>query len=243
MCDFIRTPYTTRVRPWADSEETREIRWYRALPDAPTLPFPTVFNSLQWQPFPLQKTSPGEVPGEDPISYGGTTPRGATGEHICGTPADFMGEALIEDAHIVPYNPVGLPVCCVGWDMGIGVGVYQDYTREIMPIGPGTDCASALQCTLDVEQRWTLTNDTEQHWFYVDIPTPLTYSIVGDETGFHNVFVTLYPDGTTCGGLGSPVVQWLQYTNFLYRGGRWYFYLFLGAGKPPTEYWFTVRIF
>jgi hypothetical protein len=118
VVDFIRRPYRVLARPFKDSDETAEMVWYPALPDAPTLPFPTVFNSLEWQPFPLNKTSAGEVPDVDRVFDAQGTKDGATGIHQCGSPESFLEGILYDPERFVEYNDDGLPVCCEGFIRG-----------------------------------------------------------------------------------------------------------------------------
>lgn len=110
---MLRRPYTTRCRFFNDSEEETTIRWYRADPNAPTLPYTSAINSLQWRTHPWRASGVGEV-------YGSPTPYDSSasvpaypGGHICGTEQ--------QHSHGAEYNPLlfpivysasGLPVCC-----------------------------------------------------------------------------------------------------------------------------------
>lgn len=165
MVDFIRTPYRIQARPFADSEETAEMVWYPALPDAPTLPYPTVFNSLHWQPFPLNKTSPGEVPGAEPVIAPDGTKAGATGLHQCGTPDEFLEGVLYDpDAH-VEYNDDGLPVCCEGFVRGAcGCGVGG---AVLVTAGECGICAFARPAELGTTLFGTFPV-TCTHWYVLD---------------------------------------------------------------------------
>lgn len=143
MVDYIRRPYRVLARPFKDSEETAEMVWYPALPDAPTLPFPTVFNSLEYQPFPLAKTSPGEVPFVDRIFTEQRPKPHATGNHQCGSPEAFLDGISYDPAAVVPYNDDGLPVCCVGWERGPCSCSAPGAIVAVEP--PGDTCETALE--------------------------------------------------------------------------------------------------
>lgn len=109
----MRAGYITLARFFRDSDEAIPIRWYRALPNAPTLPFPSAINSLNWDDEPWTRTGPGEVWGAPRVFSGRFAPEKATGKHQCGTPADFRdGEHFDPLAPPTIYGDDGLPVCC-----------------------------------------------------------------------------------------------------------------------------------
>ena len=119
VVDIARRTYTTEVRPFRDSDEAVQIIWYRALPGAPTLGFPTRINSLDWCSDPWQDRPVGEVADAERAFVPFPTPHNATGEHFCGTPEDFLRGCVL-DTSIPPviYRLNGLPLCCPDWPEG-----------------------------------------------------------------------------------------------------------------------------
>lgn len=127
FCDLIRRPYTTRMRPFRDSDAEVDIVWYPCAPGARDLKYPSVVSSLDnW----VQERdlgvysgySVGEVPGA-PRRYNAQKAKpGFTGENPCGTAEMFADGALFGDQHAEPRNAAGLPVCCGGVPQGVVIG-------------------------------------------------------------------------------------------------------------------------
>jgi hypothetical protein len=100
------------MRPFADSDTTVRIAWYPAAPGACHLPYPSTFMSRDWDATFPEDTGPGEVYGAS-RNYNARRPNpNATGQHICGTPDQFAGQATYDPAVNVQYNRDGIPLCC-----------------------------------------------------------------------------------------------------------------------------------
>jgi len=113
ICEYGRRPYTTACRFWEDSEDESEIIWYVAHPDAPVLPFASVFNSLDMDKEPWTRTGPGEVYGAPRVYNGREAPPGVDGGHVCGFFYDFeYGGKFDESEPPVIYDDNGIPLCC-----------------------------------------------------------------------------------------------------------------------------------
>ena len=61
--DVVRSCYETKMRFWQDSPRSVKVRWYFVPPGTPTLGFPSVFGSLNWENEETPRDSPGEVLG------------------------------------------------------------------------------------------------------------------------------------------------------------------------------------
>jgi len=116
ICDYGRRPYTTTARPFRNSQDTVQLVWYPAREDAPVLPFPSAFNSLDYTADPIASYTVGEVYGT-PRNYNGQKMKPeALGEHNCGDERDYA-EGCVRDTSLPPvvYKSNGLPECC-GYD-------------------------------------------------------------------------------------------------------------------------------
>lgn len=194
--------------------------WYPALEGAPTLPFPTVFNSLEWQPFPLNKTSAGEVPDVDRVFDAQGTKAGAKGIHQCGTPDEFLEGVVYDPDRVVQYNDDGLPVCCEGWVRGAcGCGVGG---AVLVTPGECNICAFARPAELGVTYFGNFPI-TCTHWYELaglangNYTITSTFSAGGLQIrGFANL-------GPTCSSLlpidvfeqGNPVIVVVVTNNVL----------------------------
>lgn len=61
-CDLLRSCYETDCRFSQGSTETVRICWYFCASGAKPLPFPTVFQSRNWDPEPGERPGLGELP-------------------------------------------------------------------------------------------------------------------------------------------------------------------------------------
>lgn len=111
-CDWARRPYTTKARFWDHPDAPLvDLVWY--FTDLPFLPFPTLFNSKDWQEDPYHHLGIGEV-WDAPRNYNGRlhTP-GLTGGHICGAREDFeQGPSWPPTGAPLVYDQDGIPTCC-----------------------------------------------------------------------------------------------------------------------------------
>lgn len=122
-CDLSRREYRTRVRPFRDFPVEVEIWWYRVPRENGTLPFPTAFNNSDWEAEPYQWVGPGEVFGAERVLSRRPRPEIGPGDHICGTPDDFLFGCVYDpDLPPVAYAPDGLPECCRPGPGGVAVG-------------------------------------------------------------------------------------------------------------------------
>lgn len=100
------------MRFWDNPEAPLvDVYWY--FTDLPFLPFPTIFNSRDWCEDPWHYTGRGEVFGA-PRTYNGMEEvAGLSGEHICGTQADFEdGPSWPPTGEPLEYDDDGIPKCC-----------------------------------------------------------------------------------------------------------------------------------
>jgi hypothetical protein len=59
--DYLRSGYKGIIKPYAMSDDTIAIRWYRAAPGAKEFPLPTAFVSSVWEDDRYSHTVVGEV--------------------------------------------------------------------------------------------------------------------------------------------------------------------------------------
>lgn len=112
--EMLRAGYVTRARFFRDSDREVPIRWYRCLPNAPTLGFPSAICSLNWDDEPWIRQGPGEVFGAPrPFDRGDPIPA-AAGEHYCGTRDQHRnGESFNPALPPTIYAANGLSICCL----------------------------------------------------------------------------------------------------------------------------------
>jgi hypothetical protein len=105
IMDVLRGGNTVPCRPWIGSDDTIQVKWYPAAPDAQIFPGPHKFGSQYWDPdWFINFQGPGMVPvrffGELKI----TTP--ATGQHFEGPIQWFQeGIPLAEKGKEFPSDP------------------------------------------------------------------------------------------------------------------------------------------
>lgn len=127
ICDLIRRPYTTKMRPFKDSDLEVDIVWYPAKPGAPCLAVPSVVCSLDWWKHESELGiftgyKVGEVP-DRPRTYNGEKVKPlADGTHRCGTDEMFHDGAAFDPNVNRPKRPDGLPTCCGDVVPGVAVG-------------------------------------------------------------------------------------------------------------------------
>lgn len=131
ICGIGRYCYTTKMRPFRDSDLEVDIVWYPADPDAIVLPFPSVVTNLEemvmerslgiYAGWPV-----GEVPGAL-RPYNAQTVKPLTGRgRYCGTPSMFRNGAYYDPDVNRPKRPDGLPLCC-GEIPGLVQFTYQPF--------------------------------------------------------------------------------------------------------------------
>lgn len=111
--DMARRPYTTRVRPFRNSDITVKIRWYPARPEDGTLPHTSRICSLDWVTHPETAEGVGEVYGAA-RSFNRAKPiPGPKRTHVCGTRQEHeIGGIYDPSRPPMIYQPSGLPLCC-----------------------------------------------------------------------------------------------------------------------------------
>lgn len=109
---YIRQEGTDVIRPFRDSDIEVTRRWYRVPEGTPWLPFPTIFRSTNWEPFPYLREGAGAVwPSQWRHKRIGEM--GGFGYlHQCGTPDDFLRGAAFDPGVNVVYDSEWIPDCC-----------------------------------------------------------------------------------------------------------------------------------
>ena len=123
VVDIGSSPYKTRARLYPDSDQEFEIEWYEARPDAPLLGVPSALNCLEWEGDRSDwlPTVVGEIFGANVTRSRRKIKPLATGQHRCGTAADFAGDGIFDPlAPPVEYREDGLPTCCAEGVVGEG---------------------------------------------------------------------------------------------------------------------------
>lgn len=146
IVEWGRRAYTTKARPFRNSDTQVDILWYPAREDAEVLGYDSALNSLDAFEQRLWYVSPdiNESPGEPrPYSRAKALPV-PTGKHVCGTEQDFAEGGLYDpEAEPIEYNQWGLPLCCpmasVVGGGGVGSGrPTVTYTRSSVGGGVGS---------------------------------------------------------------------------------------------------------
>lgn len=109
---MVRRPYRTKMRVWNDpSAPLVDVYWF--ITTKPFLPFPTVFSSRDWTADPWRYNGLGEAFGHARPYDGLWNIPGLVGDHICGTPEDFLeGPAWPPVGPALEYDADGIPTCC-----------------------------------------------------------------------------------------------------------------------------------
>jgi len=111
--DWGRRCYSTTARPFRDSDTEVSLNWYPADTDKGPLPFPSKICSLDWMGEKHLKEGVGEIWNRPRPFKNRRTPLGIEGDHICGTPDEFLnGEVLDPSRPITKYTTSGVPLCC-----------------------------------------------------------------------------------------------------------------------------------
>lgn len=206
ICDYIDAPYTTKFRPFSDSDLEVDIVWYPARADAPVLPYPSVIQSRT--NFPDESwaiETPGEVYDAPRIRNGERVKIGARGTHVCGSAADFAGLAKYNaDLPPVLYDADGLPLCCGAAQPGRGGAVAGGASSaEYIPPGdvpPGTSCADAGVVELDTDYTWNADGRVLATWVWDTAPTAAVYHVACVFDGFHGHME--FGAGSDCAHMG-----------------------------------------
>lgn len=175
---MLRTGYTARVKPFRDSEQSVEIRWYRCHPSAPALPYPSRIRSLHWESHPyLFAAGNGEVFNSLKRVYPFKWLPGLDGSHPpCGEERDFTeGGHYDPDSPPIPVTGDGVPQCCAEPPGGVVLGGTGVVGPGLLAGGGATwsldrGNASALSATATEWQRsaYVLLEpaaDTGQYWW------------------------------------------------------------------------------
>jgi hypothetical protein len=184
---MLRDAYTTKCRPFRNSDVEVDIVWYPALPDAPALGFPSImvshfldFTGAVWPPG-------GEVPNvPSPINFEPSKP-GAIGSHVCGTPEDFAeGGLYLPDDPPVTYRTDGLPSCCGAAAAGRGGLALGGRSVVVVtnPITPGSTCSTATPLAVNTPVAFTVPHGFTG-WFRVTVSGATRFKYYLDcPTGF-----------------------------------------------------------
>ncbi len=147
-----------------NSDDLVDFIWYPALPDAPVLPYPSLFTDPVWDDWDYEHEGVGLVTTPNIKNNWKKVIPKALAKHICGERIDF-GEGGYYDplAPPVPYRPDGLPSCCGPADpdaggMGMGGHVIPLIIPPAPPFNPGNTCATAG--VANVDQLYTFTSSS-----------------------------------------------------------------------------------
>lgn len=144
MVAFGRRPYTTKFRPFVNSDQQVDLVWYPAEPDAPVLGYPSKIQQLDNVSFPWLAQGVGEVFGTPrPFNHRQVIPFQQF-DHVCGDREDFEFGGLRDDSlPPVEYNRNDIPICCNPAFVGQG-GARASGTAQVT-VTPG--CANHYSCT------------------------------------------------------------------------------------------------
>jgi hypothetical protein len=102
--DFLHAGYLGAIKPWAGSDDTIAIRWYRCLPGAKPFPFPTAFASSVWDTFAGgEQTDIGEVQAFR-IWRATNLPHAPPGQEFHGDPSWYLNGIPPEHRNDPPPN-------------------------------------------------------------------------------------------------------------------------------------------
>jgi len=120
IVDLVRSCYSANVQFYADVPSTTRIVWYFVPPTRPVAP-PTIYSSYNWDDGPTFY-DPGVVRGtigqgekQDnfrPWYNGQAFDQEPGGDHVCGTPAQFLGFLTLGADGQGSLTPAGWPSCC-----------------------------------------------------------------------------------------------------------------------------------
>lgn len=193
-------------RFFRDNPVVSRVRWVEAAPDAPTLPFPSVILSTQWEPDPWLESDVGEVAGASRATDLGRVPAGLDGGHVCGTAADFdQGGEYLPALPPVEYDANGYPRCCEGPKKvrgGVGAGGRADVQFVVPAPAPALNCCLAPTLEVGVTYGATTAGILVPQCFVYTTTPGTQYHL---ETDFAGIF---FPngvaDGIDCLNLSTP---------------------------------------
>jgi len=210
VVEYGRRPYSTQCRFFSDSDEEVRIRWYPALPDAGTLPFPSKITSLDWSSWPWLASGVGEVfkASRGPTLLGDRPYNGAQaipymhGIDPCkGSEVFKNGEPYDPSAPPQLYDENLIPLCCINFITPAG-GIEWDGTAPVSYSPPNNTCPTAI--LMDPSNSFSVTIPAgEERWYKVNIATAGTaYHWHMTVTPFSFGFIQMAePNGTNCGDL------------------------------------------
>lgn len=112
--DWLRSCYSTTIRPYKDSNLEVPIEWYFTDPHAPFLPFAHAFVSRNWEDVKDWVLDIGETPAANRPWKNGKTPSWVHNDFFGDRDTWFNGMALADRAG-VPLNADGSdPRCAAG---------------------------------------------------------------------------------------------------------------------------------
>ena len=119
--DLLRSCYSTKIRPYSDSDNEVEVDWFFCKPDAVVFPGQHCFGSLNWWDGLEAPVGPGEVYGELRPWRDGSADPFYQGQKFCGNLSQFAGGASTSDTPL-SVNGDGVPQCCIGLPGGLQIG-------------------------------------------------------------------------------------------------------------------------
>jgi len=130
--DWLRSCYSTKIRPWRDDPTEVDIVW-SFVDDRPFYRGRSVFRSLNWVDPKEVADAPGEIYDRPRPWRDGSLPFGPMPIHFCGTADQFMGQDPAPGPP-PPRAPNGALACC-----------YPGGFVEVMGAGGGEQGGEAAQ--------------------------------------------------------------------------------------------------
>lgn len=120
--DVLRSCYRTEMKFWSNSDVAIPVRWYWCKPGAKVFPGHHRFGSGNWASKRENWPGVGEVLGVPrPWDRGEPLPL-VTGQQQCGSLETFENGALFDGIEHTPRTNQGVPLCCLGVQVGVQFG-------------------------------------------------------------------------------------------------------------------------
>lgn len=111
--DLLRSCYTTQMAFYGDPTQLASVTWFFVPDGTPFLPYPTPFNSPNWDPDPQGGRTLGELDTSVRGYYAGGNFTSATGTGPpCGTADQWLNGQPAPPATPTPVDSFGTPTCC-----------------------------------------------------------------------------------------------------------------------------------
>lgn len=171
---FGRRPYTTKFRPFVDSDDEVDLIWYNAEPDAPVLGYPSKIQQLDNVSMPWIAQGVGEVFGAPRIFNNRRAIPFLRYDHVCGTRSDFeTGGVLDPIPPDVLYDRNDIPICCQPPFISQGGGVGSG-TATVTVTHPSYDSFYNVGTTFPPSAFVVNVTIANQEWVDVEVGFTLT---------------------------------------------------------------------